>query len=844
METRIRHRQIEVPVARNVVRRPRLFALLDAAQTTSVVLVCAPAGSGKSLLVASWWTDRAFPYSGWVNLWPARAGASEVWQAILEALSAAVPEAREEFARLEALALRAPQDLPASLSQWLNDQDHDTYLVIDDLHTVTDMKVHDQLVELMAAAVRLHLVAISRHDPPWPLHRMRLDGLLMNLRSERLSFDAAETAELFAALEVAVTPERVNQLVTRTEGWAAGLRLAAMGASTAPDPDEYLAGVSGRDEYIADYLLREVYEGLSVGRRDLLARIGVVEEVTGELAKALGAGPDSGAQLAELAHQNAFVHQLGDRLGWYRMHPLLVDFLRSRVTDDVQRRALHRRAARWFKKQGETWAALTHAVAAQDWDLAADLVGTHVATWTVRRPPAELKRLLGRVPREETLTRPGLAIGLAAALSMLGEQTDVPELVAAARSRLGPITGVRRERYNLLVELISIGTERWVGDLEAVRQGFGRLPTESSDLGAMRLADWPSVRTLLISNLGSAELWTGRLRSAELHLADAARADAGTATLPILNAQAHLAYLYWMRGELEAAEATGRAAVDVFVRMGVSAAVQSRPAYLALAGVAIDQGDLVVAARWLEAADAAAAERHTEFAGDLMAARLRAAEGRLVEAVTAIREARERYKDAPFPAQLKAQSDLLETQLLVQGGSRSRVHPALAIEGDEDALDGETVRARVARHLASAQRALDEERRATALDELQSAVIVAAPQRLRQPFLALTPALTALLSTRLEQGTDAPDFVADLLGRMVGQVPRQGRDAMAVLVPLTAREANILPYLATTLTVKEIAQALYVSYNTVKTHQRSIYQKLGAGDRREAVAHARQLALL
>ena len=155
-----------------------------------------------------------------------------------------------------------------------------------------------------------------------------------------------------------------------------------------------------------------------------------------------------------------------------------------------------------------------------------------------------------------------------------------------------------------------------------------------------------------------------------------------------------------------------------------------------------------------------------------------------------------------------------------------------------------SIRARVDRHLAAVAEALGAEQRDTALDELESALAAAAPERLRQPFVALAGILNPLLSVRIERGTREPDFAADLLGRTADQAQRAGDDLHAVFVPLTARETNILRYLATTLTTKEIAQALYVSVNTVKTHQRSIHQKLGAGDRREAVAHARELGLL
>lgn len=367
-------------------------------------------------------------------------------------------------------------------------------------------------------------------------------------------------------------------------------------------------------------------------------------------------------------------------------------------------------------------------------------------------------------------------------------------------------------------------------------------------LGALQLAAWVAVRTLLISNLGTAEFWTGQLHSAQLHLAEAARADGfRTVALPALNAQAHLGYLHWMRGELVAAETTGRHAVDGFVRLGMPTAVQTRTAYLALAGVAIDRDDLAAAPRWLEAAYGSAGERHTEFATDLMAARLEAAKGRLFEAVEAIRDARQRHKTAPFPPSLVAQSELLEAEVLVLAGTRNGPREpadALDVPGDSVAAEDDSIRALVTRHLTTARRALAEDRRATALDELEAALAVAAPDRLRQPFVALASTLTSLLSTRIQLGTREPDFAADLHSRMSGQLPRASGDRHGVFVPLTAREANILRYLATTLTVKEIALAQYVSINTVKTHQRSIYHKLGAGDRREAVAHARKLGFL
>ena len=807
-------RRVSAPVVRNIVQRTRLFAALDRAQTTPTVLVCGPAGYGKSLLVASWWSERAFPYAAWVNLSFTRSSPGQTWAALVAAIRTTVTEPDAELDSLEGLAFSAPQDLPARLGHWLTQQDHDTYLVVDELHTVTGIGVHEQLVELIAAAAaRLRLVAITRHDPLWPLHRMRLDGLLGDVRVEDLAFDDAEAEELFGALGLEVSSARIHQVVATTQGWAAGLRLAAIGASAATDPDAYLATISGRNRYIADYLLREVFERLGGEWQDFLGRIGVVDEISPELAVALGCGADSGDRLAELARQNVF-----------------------------------RLAARWFATQGEPQSAMVHALAAQDWELAADLAGTHVVSWAVCRPPGEFKKLLGQVPREQLLTHPGLSIGLAAALVMRGELTDIDELIEAARAQLGQLRDSQRRRYEFVIELVNLGKGRWTGDLEALLDSCRRMPREPTVLAALGLTDWLAIPTLLINNEGTAELWTGDYANALEHLSDASRVGPLRAVaLPTLNAQAHLAYLHWMRGELAEADRLGRAALDGFVRMGAAEAIQARSAYLALVGVAIDRDDPDSAEVWLGIARRGAGELHTEFAADLFGARLSAAKGDLFEAVATIRELRERYRSVPLPATLVAQSQLLEAELLSQAGNHpaaQEVAAAITVPISTLRPGPDMVRAQVDKHLAAARRAVSADADEVALAELEAALVLAAPQLLRQPFLARRAVVSKLLSTRLEQGTQEPGFAADLLDRMADEAPRVSLKPNAIFVPLTARELNILRYLATTMTGQEIAQALYVSINAVKTHQRSIHRKLGASDRREAVARARALGLL
>ncbi|MDN5763786.1 MAG: LuxR C-terminal-related transcriptional regulator, partial [Microlunatus sp.] len=785
--------------------------------------------------------------------------AGHFWSAILRALAGAVQDDEaDELAVIESSAHEAPQNVPARLAQLLSRQDFDTCLVLEDLHAVTGIDVHEQLIEFVAAAAsRLHLIVLTRHDPPWPLHRLRLDGLLENLRVGSLAFDEDEAAELFALLGLSVSPVAVHRAVRRTQGWAAGLRLVALGAQASADPEQFVESVSGRDGYIADYLLREVYEGLAPEWQEFLARISVADEVSAELAETLGGGVDSGLHLSELARQNAFVQPLEERAGWYRLHPLLLDFLRSRATGKPQRRALHGLAARWFTEQDEPAMAIRHALAAGDWGLAGDLASTHVVSWAVRRPPAEFKRLLEQVPREVILTQPGLAISLASVLTMSGEPTDVAELVAAARTQLSTVAGStatgptvtrqQRRRYDFLLNLVDFGPKRFTGDFQAVLDGCRRIPTDPVFLAGIGLADWDAIRTLLINNVGTAELWTGDIVSARDHLAEAARVDglrAATA-LPTLNAQAHLAYLHWMRGELRAAEEVGQRAIDGFVRLEIPQALQACCAYLALSGVAIDRNDLPTADRWLSIANDSASETQTEFAAELMSARLLAARSQWFDAIAAVRLARERAQTGRLPATLIAQACLLEAHfLLLAGNSVSARETAESIDVPPDRVtDPASTRARVEAQLTRATREPTSRRSEPALDELESALTLAASELLRQPFLARTE-IGPLLNTRIELGTSVPDFAADLLERMAAQDVRVTTSPNVIFVPLPARETNILRYLATTMSTKEIAQALYVSVNTVKTHQRSIHQKLGASDRRAAVTHARSLGML
>lgn len=824
------------PVARNVVLRPRVLETLDDARMLPCVLLCAPAGYGKSLAVASWLDERGLSDAAWVNVAGIGDNERSIWSGIVDALAHYADDS-DDLRDIRGLIDSAPTEVPVRLAQWLSRRADEVIVVLDDLNGVTGEKIHDQLVEFIAAgAPNLHLVAISRHDPPWPLHRMRADGMLVDIRAEVLRFNNSEARLLFAQLDVGLGDGELASVVGRTEGWAAGLRLAALGLNGTDDPKAFIERFSGRSGYIADYLMNEVYLGLPTRWRNFLARISTVDEVCADLAEALGGGAHSAEILAELSHLNAFVHELGDHLGWYRIHPLLLDFLRSRATDRPARLELHRVAALWYRDQDEPLTALHHALAAEAWSLAGELVGVNVVTWTVRQSPADLSSTLSAVPGEVLLLHPGLALGVAAAQSMSGMTSGVGELVAATRAELHRVDDRQRRRYEFVLDFIDLRVMRCAGDLVGVLARCRTMPTDAHVLADLGIADWAALRILLWSSAGTCELWLGDVAAARAHLRDAARHRPISQTLlPVHTARAQLSYLCWEAGELVEAAEWATEAINGFAAAGIPAQAQDSVAFLALAGVSLDRDDLSDSAQWLDRAASAATEPARLFAVMLMRVQLALAAGTAYDAASILRTGRSEISESLVPPPL------------IENAARLADVIAAQVAGDRPPTGSATSLAPTdaPRHILErlVDQVLDTTSDGDKLDRLEEALVLASDTEFRRPFLARQNELRTLLSRRIENGTSQTAFALDLLSRMSAVGIRKS-SATALFVPLSDRELNVLRYLVSSLTTAEIAGALYISVNTVKTHQRSIYQKLAVSGRREAIARGRELGLV
>jgi LuxR family transcriptional regulator, maltose regulon positive regulatory protein len=275
--------------------------------------------------------------------------------------------------------------MPGQIAALLADDATPIVLVLDNLHEITSIAVHESLLRLVQRPpAGLRFVATTRRDPPWPLDRLRLAGVITEVRAAELAFRVDETEALFAQLGLDLGGSHVGRLVERTEGWAAGLRLAALQLQGVADPTGFVDAFSGDDHAVAAYLLAEVLDRQTPELLHFLVRVSFVDLVSADLADALTGAQNGSATLAELTASNLFVQAVGPGGRWYRLHRLITDLLRTRITDPRALRDVHRRAAEWHRRHSMPLEAVRYALRGGLWPLAAELVGTHIVALVSR----------------------------------------------------------------------------------------------------------------------------------------------------------------------------------------------------------------------------------------------------------------------------------------------------------------------------------------------------------------------------------------------------------------------------------------------------------------------------
>jgi LuxR family transcriptional regulator, maltose regulon positive regulatory protein len=872
-----------------VVERYGLFERLGRAGRVTVVL--APAGSGKTVLLRSWIGAAGLAgRAGWVRVQGQERDPRRFWLSVAGALRGTAGAA----ARVRPVTAAPDLDGWAIVGRLLEDLGRlpeRVWLVIDDLHELRSAEALRQLELLvMRAPPELRFLLATRQDLRLGLHGLRLEGELTEIRAADLGFTLDEARALLNAAGVQLPEWALVLLAERTEGWAAGLRLAAQSLAGHPDPERAAAEFCGSERTVANYLLAEVLDRLDEQARRLLLRTSVLEWVPGPLADVLTGKPGAERILQDLEQAGAFVVSLNMRRSVFRYHRLFAELLQLelRRTEPALIHELHTAAAGWFTDHGHPVEAIRHAQAAQDWNRAARLLCGQWLGLYLDGQAATAHELLKAFPADIAADAELTALRAADELNR-GSLDKAERHLALATEELAPRTVRRtspssltvdwRGRFQVELAILRMFLARQRGDLPAVAEETQRLLSRPADAGQLtREAD---LRAVSLISLGVAEMRAAQSEQAERHLKQGV-AQARRIGRPYLELTG-LTHLVppgvvpsHRRGERRS-----RQAIELAERHGWSDEPITGVACTHLGSALTIQGRLDEAEPWLDRAQrtfqaevepAAGMTLHWARGGIAMA------RGRHQEALAAFRAGRQLARLLVTAQADAAKMRASELQALVRLGESAGVEAALAAMDPSRRATGEMCIV-----LAELELAKGDPRAATAalapvtdrgfvsgvhpvwvIEALLLAVIaydalgdgaaaghvlervldLVGPEAALLPFL-LHPAPGLLERHARHCAAHAALIVSilDVLGR--GRKPEAPPGEQGHLPePLSRGEIRVLRYLPTSLSVPEIAEELYLSENTVRTHTRHIYRKLGAHRRRDAVERARVLDLL
>jgi LuxR family maltose regulon positive regulatory protein len=714
---------------------------IDDGMAGRLTLVDAPPGWGKTTLVAQWARSEPARQHAWLSLDREDDNPTRFWGYLIEAIRVCRPDLGGRASAL----LQSPGippiagAVPALLAE-LDAGPDGIVLVLDDYHVITDPQVHAAMIFLIEhLADRDHLVMLTRADPPFPLARWRVRGDVTEVRIDDLRFDTDDAAALLNdVLGLELARASVARLQARTEGWAAGLLLAAISLRNRPDPALFVEGFAGDDRHIVDYLGAEVLDSLDATARRFLTRTSVLDKLSGALCDAVTESSGSAGVLAQMERSNLFVTSLDNRGEWYRYHQLFAELLRVELarTEPGEVRAIHGRAATWFLDHGHLPEAIRHFVHGGDRLSAADLLAARWSELLQRGDLAAITQSLDLLGDDIVRGDPRLCLIRAWMTINVGRVTELADWIDAADRALKDWAGKEGTAFTAATGMLRCIEEYLTGNAGAAILAA----REAVELDAVELPPWRSVGCPV---LGIALFWSGRADESQVTLVPAmARArDAGN----------YLAQLHGT-GCLALAASTRREAVLATELIGRANAIRGEHGF----------GD------------------HWASAMTLLAqARLESDAGHLDDAERALTDAVDLSRHGL--ARIELAYGLLElASLRLRRGQREAAANAFAEAQD-------------------------------ALAHCPDPGLVAA---LAADVARLTGSWRAAVVHRLPYGEQ-----------------------------LSERESAVLTLLPAELSLREIASSLSVSANTIKTHTRSIYRKLGVTNREEAVDRARELGL-
>lgn len=862
-------------IARDTLRA----ALQTAAEQHRVTVVTAAAGSGKTSLLRIWAHRPGRFRPVFVEVQRDRVDAQLFWLSLLGAIRrlsdaeagaapAATPDFDEPAAADHVLAQLSGLGIPVML-------------VLDDVHELAYPDTLRHLGRLLAQLpADVHAIATTRRDLPLGLHRLRLAGELAEIRDSDLRFSRQEACELLSASAIAVSAEALAQLHRRTEGWAAGLRLAAIAMAGHPSPEGFVAEFTGSSRTVADYLIAEMLDRLPLDVRSILLRTSILRRVNGELADLLAGRRGCEPILLDLEDANAFVVSLDPARTWFRYHHLFGDLLqwelRRTLPDEV--RPLHRQAAGWLTEDGQVAEAVRHLQAAGDWTEAAALLCDHAFGMMLDGQEESAHALLKAFPRRGTDDYPELDVVRAMVDLVHGRLDEAAAHVAVAESREPALPTERRRRLGMAIAALRFSLAKRRGDLAAVLEHSEFLARPIGGQSGEEIALQRDLRVVALLNLGTIEAFNLGLSDGERHLREGldlareiGRPYLQVACLAQLGFASKLPSFSRSRQICEEAIALADA-------QGWGTAWIVAPALITLACTLVWTGEVDAAQLWLgRAAEALQADSgpgiRTLF--HLVAGMLRAGRGDTRASLEEFARAQDiqarltgphaltgfvtgwtaatlarlgetteaRVSLAALTGPLASTGEIVNAHAVI---SLAEGNPAAALSVISDVVDGTTPVVHVATVVeawlvsALAHRELGSSRHT--VRALEHALALAESEALILPFL-MTGA-HGLLEAVPSHETAHASLVADILDAARSTASADPTRSAGVSTRLSPTELRILRYLPTNLSRPEIADALRLSTNTVSTHVRNIYAKLQATDRSAAVARARELRLL
>jgi LuxR family maltose regulon positive regulatory protein len=870
------------PGARRVPR-PRLFERLHAGSHCKLTLISAPAGFGKTTLLGEWIASDDGPERvAWLMLDGEDNDPALFWSYVSAALQTIIPSLGEYPLNIETAV---PDLINAIIAA-----DPETFmLILDDFHAITMPQINDEMARLLDnTPPQMHLVLCGRADPPWSFARLRARGEMIELRAEELRFTPQEVSIfLNQVMGLTLSAESIAILDRRTEGWIAGLQLAAI-SMQGRDANAFIRDLSGSHRYIMDFLVEEVLEQQPAEIRAFLLQTSILEHLSASLCDAALGRSDSERILSRLERSNLFLTRLDDERRWYRYHHLFSDLLRSRLdkVPDDQLVRIHHRASEWYLQNGRLTQAVSHLLAAGEIEQVARLVQGKAMALVEHGELKSLIRRLEVLPDDVYRSHPWLCIAFAWLLSYAGrvegierflqqaeEGLDGAEEWAEAQSIRGRIAHLRgyiadlegdvplalqfsRQALEQIAEddlslrayiWSDVGTAlRKMGSLKDAAEAFDRALALGRAIGDSHIA------VMVHGRLGTLHVWRGQLRRAEAACQDALsicrqHAERKGQPLPTAGyAHIQMSRVLYERNELDAAAHHARQGIELCQRWGQSD-LRGFGTYH-LARILFRQGDLdglyetsqkhdQIAGALPALFSASAAELELMYrlaSGDLAGAyRFSQEQGMGATEELPLDQYHHRFTYirllnvmGKYDESLHLLARLLD--IAKETGAWGYVLELWALQGPALEAKGERDRA---------------------LSSLERALYLAEPEGYVSPFITTGAPIGGLLRAAADRGI-AVDYALELLAAVNAASPEAGD---AVLLPvrsslpvdtLTEREVQVLHLLASELSTTKIAAELVISINTLRTHTKRIYGKLDVHSRLQAVAQARELGLL